>query len=89
MEIAPFLVPITLFVSIAAVAILRGPLGKALADRMSGRALDSEGAAEIAALLSDYDELRARLAELEERLDFTERLLAQQERRDALPPEQP
>jgi hypothetical protein len=49
--------------------ILRGPIGEALArriggDRVSGLAQDGE-----------VSELRTRLAELEERVDFTERVL--------------
>ena len=37
-------------------------------------------------LLAEVDQLRDRLGELEERLDFTERLLAQQRDAAALPP---
>jgi hypothetical protein len=87
-EIAPFLVPISLFVSLAAVAIFRGPMGKALGDRWAGRRLDGDSAAETEAIHADIDELRFRLAEVEERLDFTERLLAQQSGPEALPKEQ-
>jgi hypothetical protein len=52
--------------------ILRGPIGEALArriggDRHSGAAPDGEVA-----------ELRTRVAELEERVDFTERVLLQE-----------
>lgn len=87
-EIMPFLVPIvvpgTLFVSIAAVIILRGPLGKALGDRIAGRRLDGQATAETEALHADVEELRFRLTEVEECLDFTERLLAQQGARSAL-----
>jgi hypothetical protein len=86
-EIGPFLVPMTLFVSLAAVAIFRGPLGKALGERIAGRQLDSESTAETEALHGEIDDLRFRLAEVEERLDFTERLLAKQGGPDALPRE--
>ena len=82
--IFPFLVPITLFVSIAAIVILRGPLGKGLAERLSGRVPDRD-AADTEALHAEIDELRFRVSEVEERLDFTERLLAQQPGREALP----
>jgi len=77
-EIAPFLVPVTLFVCIAAVAIFRGPLGKALGERIAGRVPRSDPSAEAESLMGDIDELRVRLAELEERVDFAERLLARQ-----------
>jgi hypothetical protein len=43
-EIGPFLVPMTLFVSVAAVLIFRGPLGKAIGERIAGRSLDEGGA---------------------------------------------
>lgn len=86
MEIFPFLVPISLFFSIAAVAILRGPLGRALADRLAGRSAGGETAADLEALRGDVEELRFRLTEMEERLDFTERMLAQQREHDRLPP---
>ena len=87
-ELGPFLVPISLFVSLAAVAIFRGPLGKALGDRLSGRQLDGDHLAEAEALHGDMDELRFRLSEVEERLDFTERLLTRQGGQEALPKEQ-
>ncbi len=87
-ELGPFLVPMTLFVSIAAVTIFRGPLGKALGERIAGRQLDVESSAEAEPLHADVDELRFRLAEVEERLDFTERLLARHGGQDALPKEQ-
>ena len=80
------LVPITLFISIAAVAIRKGPIGKALAKRMGGRSVDREVSEETEALHADVDELRARLSEVEERLDVTERMVAQQPRKEALPP---
>ena len=72
----------------SAVAIFRGPMGKALGDRMAGRQLDSDTSADAEALHADMDELRFRLSEVEERLDFTERLLARHGGHDALPKEQ-
>jgi hypothetical protein len=84
-EIAPFLVPITLFLSIAAIAILRGPLGKALGDRVAGRAVRGESAADVEALRGEVEDLRERLTEMEERLDFTERILARQREQERLP----
>lgn len=69
----------TLFVSVAATIVLRGPLGKALADRIAGRV----GRPPDAALTADLDrtqieleDVKHRLAEMEERQDFAERLLA-------------
>lgn len=87
-DVFPFLVPITLFVSIAAVAILRGPMGKVLGDRWAGRRFVSDTTAEMEAMHADMDELRFRLSELEERLDFAERLLTRHGGQNALPKEQ-
>ncbi len=55
--------------------IMKGPIGEALARRLSGGAREDPGRdAEVA-------ELHARVAELEARLDFTERVLLQQPER--------
>jgi hypothetical protein len=51
--------------------ILRSPIAEALARRIGGERVS--GAAED----SEIGELRARVSELEERLDFTERVLLQ------------
>ena len=54
---------------------MKGPLGEALASRFRGDA----GATELhGETVADLDELRSRVAELEERVDFSERLLARQ-----------
>ena len=78
------LIPITLFISIAAVFILRGPFGKALADRIAGRAGADD--AEVQRLGAEVQEVRAELAALHERMDFAERLLAKQREADRLAP---
>jgi outer membrane murein-binding lipoprotein Lpp len=71
------LVPMTLFVSIAAVAVLRGPLGSAIAERIrGGGAPDRHLAGEVEQLRADLDAVRQELGEAQERLDFAERLLA-------------
>jgi hypothetical protein len=84
---APFLVPISLFVSVAAIFIFRGPLGKAIGERIAGRKVEGDVLAETELLHADMDEMRHRLSEVEERLDFTERLLAQHKDVNALPGE--
>lgn len=61
-----------MFLSMTAIFVLRGPLGRALADRLAGRA----GRGDEERLRGEVDELRHRLGEVEERLDFAERLLA-------------
>ena len=88
-DVAPMIVMSVLSVSAAATIILRGPIGKALA-----RWIESWGATEAAMLergganpqrldeiehrLSGLEVREARLVELEERLDFAERLLSRE-----------
>jgi hypothetical protein len=67
-----FAIPVGIVGSIAFAVVLRGPVGHALARRLSG---DTATASEE--VLQHLDDVRARMGELEERLDFTERVLAQ------------
>ena len=75
-----FAIPVGIISAIAVAVVLRGPVGKALAKRLAGEA---EGQNE--ALLRELDEVRQRMGELEERLDFAERVLAQSEPAARLP----
>lgn len=89
MEAADALVAVTLFVSIAATVVLRGPLGKALAERIAGRHLFDRGAGPqhgevlerqgelLEQATRDLEDMKHRLAEVEERQDFAERMIAQ------------
>jgi Tfp pilus assembly protein PilO len=84
---APALVMITLLV-MTAVTIVLWPLARALARRLEGRgAVDAALRAEVEQLqhrLGEVDAMQVRLAEMEERLDFAERLLAQSREPDRL-----
>jgi hypothetical protein len=64
---------------------LLGPLAQALARRLEGRAAGDPGTGreltELQVRVRELEAQQGRVLELEERLDFTERLLAQQ--RDA------
>lgn len=80
--LAPALVISIITLTLGATFVLRGPLGKALADRIGGRARDD---APIERLNREVAELRGEMAEVQERLDFAERLLAQQRERPGLP----
>lgn len=77
-----FAIPAMIAAAIVAGITLRGPVGKALARWIEGSArgeagqLPEENAAEI-------EDMRIRLVELEERLDFAERLLTRG--RDSVP----
>lgn len=64
--------------------LLNGPIGRAIAGRLQGRKAappDEERVRELEARVADLEQSQARLAEVEERLDFNERMLASQ--RDA------
>ncbi|HSE46855.1 MAG TPA: hypothetical protein VLA89_16170 [Gemmatimonadales bacterium] len=66
------------------------PLAKAWARRLEGRAgrVDEETAAELAHLqdrVAELSALQARMTELEERLEFAERLMATRREADQLP----
>jgi Tfp pilus assembly protein PilO len=84
---APAAVMITLLV-MTAITIVLWPLARALARRLEGRgAVDAALRAEMEQLhhrLGEVDVMQGRIAELEERLDFTERLLAQAREPDRL-----
>ena len=71
--------------SVGAAFVLRGPVGKALADRLAGRT-GAAASVEGDRLQAEVDELKHRLAEVEERLDFAERLLAKTREAERLAP---
>ena len=83
MVMPPQVIAMISLAAVAGIAFVLYPIAKALARRLEGRGVSQD-------LLQQLDELRERVrdlessqhrvAELEERLDFTERLLAQ--RRD-------
>ena len=78
-QIAPMVVLSTMSLSAAAIFVLRGPLGKALADRLAGRS--TAGGREVEQLRHDVDDLRSELGAMQERLDFAERLLTRGQER--------
>jgi hypothetical protein len=71
-----FAIPALITGGVVTAIVLRGPLGGALAERIHSGTV---GAGEVPPeLLEELDEMRTRVVELEERVDFTERLLARQ-----------
>jgi hypothetical protein len=71
---------IAVALALGLVKIFRGPIGAAIAERIRGGAPAGDPG-----LAAEVDHLRGRLAEVEERLDFAERLLAQVREADQLP----
>jgi hypothetical protein len=76
-----------------AAIVLRGPMGKALAEwirgwsRTEAKWIEAKAApAEVAELRADVEELRHQLADVHERLDFAERLLAKTRESERLAP---
>jgi hypothetical protein len=92
----PSVTMIGLALIIGTAIVLRGPMGKALAEWIRGWShTDQQWLALQAAkhgvnpspeVAGEVEELKRRLAEVEERLDFTERLLAKDRSPDRLAP---
>jgi hypothetical protein len=75
------IVVIVVVLALGITKILRGPVGEAVADRLRhGQRTRAD-----ATLMAEVDGLRSRLEEVEERLDFAERLLAAGREVDQLP----
>jgi hypothetical protein len=65
-----------------------GPIARAWARKLEGKTGDPQILADLDQIreqLGEVDSLRARVAELEDRIEFTERLLAQRKDQDLLP----
>lgn len=66
----------TVILIFGVVKVMQGPVGQALARRIHGRGGAEDLSGEVAQLREDLHAVRGELAEVQERLDFTERLLA-------------
>jgi hypothetical protein len=78
MQLEPVIAIVAISVGLA--KIFSGPLGAAIADRIRGGPPAGESQ-----LTGEVEHLRRRLADVEERLDFAERLLSQAREADQLP----
>lgn len=80
-EVIPAWVPFVAALGIIMTGIILWPIVRALARRIEGRGGEAEMRAELDALhqrLSDLEQVDTRLGELENRVEFSERLLTQQ-----------
>jgi hypothetical protein len=87
---APALVMIV-FLGLAATTVIFYPIMRALGRRLEGKGSADALRAEVEQLqarLGDVDHLQHRVAELEERIDFAERMLARPPASAALPGDQ-
>ena len=78
---------VIMVISVAAVFLFK-PLIAAIARRIEGRGADAALRGDLEQLreqVSELEPLRNRVHELEERIEFTERLLAQRREQDLLP----
>ncbi len=75
-NIGPASIPIWIVAMGGAALVLKGPVGQAIARSLNGPA-DDPPAEVPTEVYAELDELRARVNELEERVDFSERLLTQ------------
>ena len=82
-ELSPFDMIVLVAFAVATMKIFTGPLGAAIGDRIRGRR-DPAGGTDPR-LDGEVEQLRVRLAEVEERLDFAERLLASKDQQPHLP----
>jgi hypothetical protein len=82
MDIGGGLVVAIVVICIGLMKIFRGPVGEAVADRLRG---ESGRGRTDPAMVAEMESLKQRLAEVEERLDFAERLLSQGAHGDQLP----
>ncbi len=78
-----FAIPVGIITAVAAMVVLRGPVGKALGRRLEGGAAQPPSEE----VLLELEDLRGRLLELEERMDFSERLLARGQHQPVRGPE--
>jgi hypothetical protein len=83
-QVSPLVALIVTFVGVR--WVLRSPVGEALADRIRSRVRGRGGAGgedpgHVAALEEQLSQLQGQVAELAERLDFAERMLAERRER--------
>lgn len=83
--VAPMIVGVVFFITVGGVLVLR-PIAKKAGDLMEALARDKQAGLQndVGQLRDILETMNARLTLMEERLDFTERLVAGQQKTDAL-----
>jgi hypothetical protein len=81
MDVEGILAIVLIFGGGTLIAVSFSPIGRAIAARIRGR----EESQADPAVFEELDRMRGELAELQERVDFTERLVARERGREALP----
>ena len=76
--LGPLSIFIWAFAVIGVVHVLKGPLGEAILHALAQGDEDRDGAGVPPELLHELEDLRAQVGELQERVDFTERMLARE-----------
>ncbi|HET9066308.1 MAG TPA: hypothetical protein VFN22_10865 [Gemmatimonadales bacterium] len=77
--IGPAAIPIWGAVAVFGWLTSRGPVGQAIADRLRGGPPHAEFGEVPEEIYAELDDLRTRMLEMEERQEFSERLLAQKQ----------
>jgi hypothetical protein len=84
MDIEGVLAIVLIFGGGTLAALSFSPIGRAIADRIRSRVPGGRPGTDPA-VLEELERLRQELVELQERVDFAERLLSRSRERDALP----
>ena len=82
MDVEGILAIVLIFGGGVVAALSFSPIGRAIADRIRGRPVAS---GTDPAVLEELDRLRQEMTELQERVDFAERMLAQGKQAERLP----
>ena len=84
--VVALMIPIVAVGGFFAWMIALSPVGKAYAEKLRGQAAHGGGSGDNTEVLETLEQLRHEVAELAERVDFTERLLAKQREGERLAP---
>lgn len=78
-ELGPASIPIWVVTIFGATGLMYSPLGKAIAARVHQKDAPADTPELAEQLYGELDDMRARVAELEERVDFSERVMSGRE----------